>query len=157
VERLLGKNLTIAEFIKIQEQGKSILKDIATRNKALPIHFTDVVFVVRGRGEVYKGKGCWVTDYLNNSLVFEDNKVYNDPKMLYILIKPNFYDDHEKASISLFSIPESEIDVSVIAAKMGGGGHKHAAGFSAKGIEMWQGESESESEKTLQFTTYNGN
>jgi hypothetical protein len=124
----------------ILEQGKAIIKYITGRNKSIFIrngHQTAVEFLLKETDSivVYKGgnwfpsSAYWVTDYQNNSLLFSDNGEYTNPEIVYMVISQNIFDNYY--NISIYSIPDSTIDVSEIARHMRGGGHKHAAGFKA--------------------------
>jgi hypothetical protein len=120
----------------ICKQGESILKYLASRNKKLLAsngHMTLVNFL--GKEETMI-ECFWATDYLNNSQIFEDNDCYNDPNIVYMLIKPDIYTGTYE--VTLYSINTSEIDVSAIAKSMHGGGHLHAAGFKASKVAMRQ-------------------
>jgi nanoRNase/pAp phosphatase (c-di-AMP/oligoRNAs hydrolase) len=74
----------------------------------------------------------WVADYLNNSQIFQDSHEYDNPHLVYMVIQPNIY--KRTSIVTLFTIAESDIDVSKIAETMHGGGHFHAAGFEASYI-----------------------
>jgi oligoribonuclease NrnB/cAMP/cGMP phosphodiesterase (DHH superfamily) len=123
VNELMTKGTGILDYLKVQNQ-----KLLAQYG-----HIHEAEFASNQDGgelkRFFSHKCHWVTAYLNNSAVFEDSGVYNDPDMVYMIIAPDLLTG--KFKITLYSTPESTIDVSKIAEKMGGGGHFHAAGFEA--------------------------
>jgi oligoribonuclease NrnB/cAMP/cGMP phosphodiesterase (DHH superfamily) len=139
IDLLLGNyvyNMNLL-MVSIKNNGKAILE--YNKNKNLKIlkgygHKTPVHFITETE-ELTFDNTYWVTDYLNNSMVFGEK--YNDPEMVYLVIQHDIFDDNY--TVSLYSTSESEIDVSGIAGKMGGGGHKHASGFKASDILFLKG------------------
>jgi hypothetical protein len=133
-----GKAISLPSVNELMTKGTGILDYLKGRNSKIMSqygHILDTEFVSNQDGELQKIKcKChWVTDYLNNSSVFSDNPgCYIDPDMVYMIISPDVFTG--KYKITLYSIDTSEIDVSKIAEKMGGGGHFHAAGFTATNV-----------------------
>jgi hypothetical protein len=126
-----------ADFIKqICDRGKSVLTYIKSRNMNLwrsGGHESKVIF--SGKERLVYNRCLWVSDYFNSSQVFSDNGIYNDPNCIYAIIKPQVYTGGY--DVSLFSTPDSLIDVSRIAESMGGGGHFNAAGFKSFNIYIY--------------------
>jgi hypothetical protein len=111
---------TIPDYRKIR--NKKILEDTG--------HTHEVHFFIRSGLPEGRVRVCyWVTDYLNDSSIFSDNGIFNDPDIVYMIISRDVAE--EIYNISLYSIEESAIDVSEIASFMGGGGHFHSASFTA--------------------------
>jgi oligoribonuclease NrnB/cAMP/cGMP phosphodiesterase (DHH superfamily) len=119
-------------------EGRSILAYLKTRNQNVLQRYgrrCEVEFCGKGPAEIKK---CFcVTDYLNGTQIFSDNGMYNDTSLIYVIIRPDIFKGIYE--ISLFSTPESNIDVSRIASNMYGGGHTHAAGLIAKDITAING------------------
>jgi nanoRNase/pAp phosphatase (c-di-AMP/oligoRNAs hydrolase) len=124
---------------KYCNEGKAILKYLKNRNKRILKEYGNISIINfyndnQRNQPVFQHKCYWVTDYLNNSMVFSDNDVYNDPNIIYLIIDYKFHNN--KYVISLYSTDDSKIDVSSIAKMMNGGGHYHAAGFTAYNVKM---------------------
>jgi oligoribonuclease NrnB/cAMP/cGMP phosphodiesterase (DHH superfamily) len=122
---------------EISKEGEKILSYVKDRNSKLLKqcgHKSKVKFHLNQNeyGVFIEKEAYWVTDYLNNSMVF--GKEYSDDKTVYIIIKPDILKGGYE--LTLYSTDDSEIDVSAIAREMGGGGHKHAAGFYVDKIEF---------------------
>jgi hypothetical protein len=137
VDYFLSGSESKENLLAAYKQGKSILTYLKNRNKK----------IFDSTGGVYKtefitNKGILkhvcriVTDYFNNSSVFSDNGVYDDPNTVYMIISANPF-SKKMYKFSLYSIEGSSIDVSEIASAMGGGGHAHAAGFEAAYISLY--------------------
>jgi oligoribonuclease NrnB/cAMP/cGMP phosphodiesterase (DHH superfamily) len=126
---------TATIYKEIINEGKAALDYIEDRNSKILKeygHRTKVKFLPKIRKEFISYDAYWVTDYFNNSMVF--GKEYNDSSLVYITIQHDISKDVYK--ITLYSTEESKIDVSEIATGMGGGGHKHAAGFIASNVYL---------------------
>jgi oligoribonuclease NrnB/cAMP/cGMP phosphodiesterase (DHH superfamily) len=125
------------ELLEIYKRGKSILAYIKSRNMNL-LHSEGqgrkMTARFIGKGKVITHICLWVADYLNNSQVFSDNGLYDDPNIVYMIIRPDLYEG--TYGVTLYSIDGSEIDVSNIAQSMYGGGHMHASGFKASNISF---------------------
>lgn len=115
--------------ISLIDMGKSIIKYNFTRNNKLCIMRDKI------RARLYSPIGRKFTfstvyfaqDFLNNSKIFEDAGIFNDPNAVYILASYNILNG--KYNVSLYSTEDSKHDVSKAAEFMGGGGHEHCAGF----------------------------
>jgi hypothetical protein len=122
-------------------EGFAVLNYIKNRNKTLLKDNgckSEVCFIYNSFREdeiKINKKAYWASDHSNNSLIFGDD--YCNPDVLYLLIGHNLRSN--KYKISLYSVPHSEIDVSKIAKCMGGGGHKHAAGFTSSHVSYKDG------------------
>jgi hypothetical protein len=120
---------------ELMTKGNGILDYLKGRNSKIMSQYghildTEFLSALSGEPQKIKCKCHWVTDYLNNSSVFSDNPcMYKDPDLVYMIISPDLFAGTYK--VTLYSIDTSEIDVSKIAEVMGGGGHFHAAGFTA--------------------------
>ena len=118
--------VTISEIIK---NGIAITNYIKTRNKKIleMKSFIRVSFYSKTGKKTSHSKCYFANDIANNTKIFEDNDLYNDPEAIYVLANYNILKGIY--TVSLYSTNDSKIDVSSIASIMGGGGHKHAAGF----------------------------
>jgi oligoribonuclease NrnB/cAMP/cGMP phosphodiesterase (DHH superfamily) len=144
VEHMLNKELDFERYLynDVISQGKAILSYLKIRNMKVfkdNSFYSKVEFsrVINGEPPIklHFGYALWATDYFNNSAIFSDNNVYDDPDIIYMVISPDIHDGCFK--ISLYTTSDSRIDVGLIAKKMGGGGHFHAAGFKAYYIHKY--------------------
>jgi oligoribonuclease NrnB/cAMP/cGMP phosphodiesterase (DHH superfamily) len=125
----LFENSSVVDSIK--ENGECIVEYESQRNQT---YAKSMIFQVE-----FEGHDAWaINKALSNSKIFETIE-NSDERPLWILF-------NYKAGIwkySLYSAPDSGIDVSKIAGKHGGGGHANAAGFQSdeyllKNIEFFQ-------------------
>jgi len=102
------------------DMGATILDYEYQRNT---IYAEEMAFPVE-----FEGNKAWaINKALSNSLIFETIE-NSDERPLWILFR-------YRAGIwkySLYSAPDSGLDISIIAAKYGGGGHAGAAGFQSE-------------------------
>jgi oligoribonuclease NrnB/cAMP/cGMP phosphodiesterase (DHH superfamily) len=131
VEYLLYDSDIKGDLFPSFHQGKAILDYLKSRNKKILNNTGNIIETNFSTDNGTLKYTChFVTDYLNNSSVFSDIDVYDDPDIVYMIISTSI-SSKNKYRISIYSIEGSTIDVSKIARAMGGGGHFHAAGFSA--------------------------
>jgi hypothetical protein len=125
---------TISDFRESSNEfftsGFAVCNYLLSRNKKLlaikePITARFVTKV--GRRIIRHDKSYFASDILNNSKIFEDNGVYGDPAALYILANYNITSG--LYNVTLYSTDQSEIDVGKLCDMLGGGGHRHCAGF----------------------------
>lgn len=103
VSELLSKGSAVQYAMK--KQNSSIIK-----SQGYDLYFEELVFLA-----------CNAARY--NSLLFEDGiKPYHEALL-------GFSWDGQKWKISLYGLQDSKIDLSLIAVKYGGGGHRNACGF----------------------------
>jgi oligoribonuclease NrnB/cAMP/cGMP phosphodiesterase (DHH superfamily) len=129
-----------ALFGSIIRKGKIILEYEKNRNKSVfeKTHFyanllivgivrIDIATPVKDSEKIEFKKVLIATDYNNNSKLIEDalGKEEYESLPIVLLVRPNIITN--KHAVTFFS-PNKSVDVSEIAKKLGGGGHKYCAG-----------------------------